>query len=457
MINLIMENAMENKSHKSNLEKKYNIPVPRYTSYPAVPHWNGAPCEGIWLGHLKEYYDSSQGVELYIHVPFCEKLCYYCGCHRVISKNKERGVEYVDYLIKEWALYKQRLGDIKIASIHLGGGTPNFLNSEAFTKLFNALSPSFKEDEYKGSIEVDPRTCTKDQLDLYKSFGIERISMGIQDFDAKVQLAIGRVQPYEKVKELVDYAREIGINDINFDLIYGLPFQSNSTIIETIEKVLTLNPLQIAFYSYAHLPSKIKNQRLIPEDGLIHGMKKRELYETGKELLRKNHYQEIGLDHFAKNDSMLAKAKEEGRLRRNFMGHTHKTSSMIIGLGCSSISSSTKSFAQNEKSVKDYYEKVKQGRLPIVAGHIQSAQDLLVEEILQEFFATDSIAKDNWKELSHASYIQQQIRELEADGLIENQGRLIVTEQGRPFMRNIASIFDHHLMKSKERAGSKSL
>ncbi|WP_412474266.1 oxygen-independent coproporphyrinogen III oxidase [Halobacteriovorax sp. YZS-1-1] len=443
------------KSH--DLEKKYNIPVPRYTSYPAVPHWNGAPCEGIWLGHLKDQYDPAQGVELYIHVPFCEKLCYYCGCHRVISKNKDRGLEYVNYLIKEWKLYKKKLGDIKIASIHLGGGTPNFLTVEAFTNLFNELSPNFKEEEFKGSIEIDPRTCTKEQLDMYKSFGIERLSMGIQDFDEKVQHAIGRVQPYEKVKELVDYAREIGIADINFDLIYGLPFQSTNTITETIEKVLTLNPLQIAFYSYAHLPSRIKNQRLIPEEGLLHGMEKRALYEKGKELLAINHYEEIGLDHFAKDDSSLAKAKKEGRLRRNFMGHTHKTSSMIIGLGCSSISSSIKSFAQNEKEVKEYYNKIDSGLLAIRSGHIQSSQDLEVEEIMQDFFATNSIDKKSWKKLNHASIIKQKLDELQEDGLIEEGDRFLVTEKGRPFMRNIASIFDHHLLKSKQNSGSTSL
>ncbi|AYF43924.1 coproporphyrinogen dehydrogenase [Halobacteriovorax sp. BALOs_7] len=443
------------KSH--DLEKKYNIPVPRYTSYPAVPYWNGAPCEGIWLGHLKDQYDPAQGVELYIHVPFCEKLCFYCGCHRVISKNKDRGLEYVNYLIKEWKLYKKKLGDIKIASIHLGGGTPNFLTVEAFTNLFNELSPNFKEEEFKGSIEIDPRTCTKEQLDMYKSFGIERLSMGIQDFDEKVQLAIGRVQPYEKVKELVDYAREIGIADINFDLIYGLPFQSTNTITETIEKVLTLNPLQIAFYSYAHLPSRIKNQRLIPEEGLLHGMEKRALYEKGKELLAINHYEEIGLDHFAKDDSSLAKAKKEGSLRRNFMGHTHKTSSMIIGLGCSSISSSIKSFAQNEKEVKEYYNKIDSGLLAIRSGHIQSSQDLEVEEIMQDFFATNSIDKKSWKKLNHASIIKQKLDELQEDGLIEEGDRFLVTEKGRPFMRNIASIFDHHLLKSKQNSGSTSL
>lgn len=443
------------KSH--DLERKYNIPVPRYTSYPAVPHWNGAPCEGIWLGHLKDQYDPAQGVELYIHVPFCEKLCYYCGCHRVISKNKDRGLEYVNYLIKEWKLYKKKLGDIKIASIHLGGGTPNFLTVEAFTNLFNELSSSFKEEEFKGSIEIDPRTCTKEQLDMYKSFGIERLSMGIQDFDEKVQLAIGRVQPYEKVKELVDYAREIGIADINFDLIYGLPFQSTNTITKTIEKVLTLNPLQIAFYSYAHLPSRIKNQRLIPEEGLLHGMEKRALYEKGKELLAINHYEEIGLDHFAKDDSSLAKAKKEGRLRRNFMGHTHKTSSMIIGLGCSSISSSIKSFAQNEKEVKEYYNKIDSGLLAIRSGHIQSSQDLEVEEIMQDFFATNSIDKKSWKKLYHASIIKQKLDELQEDGLIEEGDRFLVTEKGRPFMRNIASIFDHHLLESKQNSGSTSL
>lgn len=433
--------------------KKYNIPVPRYTSYPAVPHWQGAPSETLWFTHLKENYDKKQGVELYIHVPFCEKLCYYCGCHRVISKNKNRGVEYVDYLIKEWNLYKGQLGDIKVSSIHLGGGTPNFLNEEAFSKLINEIS----QNDFSGSIEIDPRTCTKEQINIYHKLGFTRLSMGIQDFDETVQKAIGRIQPFKKVKELVEYCRFVGIKDINFDLIYGLPYQNLASIEDTIKKVISLNPQQIAFYSYAHLPSKIKNQKLIPEEALPEGQEKRNLYEFGKKLLEDFNYHEIGLDHFAKEDSLLYQAKQAGKLRRNFMGHTHKSSSIIIGLGCSSISSSTKSFAQNEKDVKKYFESIDNGKLPITNGHIHSSEDLKVESLLQHFFATDSFENHSWKDLSCANIIERKINELREDGLIEMGPQIKVTTMGRPFMRNIASAFDHHLIEGKLNSGSRSL
>ncbi len=442
---------------KDSLVKKYNIPVPRYTSFPAVPFWTGAPSQEQWFEHIKEAYNEEQGVELYIHVPFCEKLCYYCGCHRVISRNKDRGVEYVDYLLKEWDIYLQNQTQLNISSVHLGGGTPNFLNKEAFTKLFRKLKESFRDSDFKGSIEIDPRTCTKDQLDMYKDFGITRLSMGIQDFDNKVQTAIGRVQPYEKVKDLVDYCREIGIDDINFDLIYGLPHQTTESIDATISKVIALNPQQVAFYSYAHLPSKIKNQKLIPEEALPQGAKKRSLYEDGKKLLEMNHYKEIGLDHFAKEDSQLYQAKLAGKLRRNFMGHTHKNSSMIVGLGCSSISSSTISFAQNEKDVKKYYQMIDQGKLAISSGHIHTKEDLAVESLLQSFFATDSISKGQWDSLKNKDFIEERLHELQEDGLISGRDKLVVTGQGRPFMRNIASVFDHHLTMKKQNAGSRSL
>ncbi|WP_412463229.1 oxygen-independent coproporphyrinogen III oxidase [Halobacteriovorax sp. RT-2-6] len=442
---------------KDSLVQKYNVPVPRYTSFPAVPYWTGAPSQEMWFEHIKEGYDKSQGVELYIHVPFCEKLCYYCGCHRVISKNKNRGIEYVDFLLREWELYLEQMGDINISSIHLGGGTPNFLNEEAFSTLLDKLKESIDAKEFKGSIEIDPRTCSKSQLDLYKKLGFSRLSMGIQDFDPVVQEAIGRIQPFEKVKELVDYCREIGIDDINFDLIYGLPYQTLDTVEATIEKVISLKPLQIAFYSYAHLPSKIKNQKLIPEEALPEGALKRALYEHGKGLLENHSYKEIGLDHFAKSNSQLYQAKQEGKLRRNFMGHTHKSSPIIIGLGCSSISSSAKSFVQNEKNVKTYFESISKRRLAISTGHIHTQEDIVVEEILQNFFATNSVSKKDWQSLKNASHINSKICELEEDGLITNSDKIIVTDDGRPFMRNIASIFDHHLMRSKQNSGSRAL
>jgi oxygen-independent coproporphyrinogen-3 oxidase len=441
--------------------KKYNIPVPRYTSFPAVPYWNGAPESDEWIQQLNKKYDPNQGLELYIHVPYCQQLCYYCGCHRVISKNRDRGIEYVEYLLKEWELYKMSfdVSNIKIASIHLGGGTPNFLSVQAMKTLFDELSQYFEKDNFKGSIEIDPRTCETAQLDILKDYGFSRLSMGIQDFDPKVQEAIGRVQSYEKVKALCDYARTIGFDDINFDLIYGLPYQTKATVHRTIEQVLSLSPYQVAFYSYAHLPQKLRNQKLIPEEALPHGAEKRALYENGKTQLSQANYEEIGLDHFALSNSQLSQAKKAGQLRRNFMGHTLKVSPIILGLGVSSISSSTTCFAQNTKSVKEYFSMLDKGILPLEHGHTHSNEDQKIESLLQQFFATERVSRKQWKTLSAYELIEKNLQELNKDQLIHlDQEGFQVTSMGRPFMRNIASVFDsYYQQKGKQKTGSKSL
>lgn len=446
---------------KQEIIQKYNIPVPRYTSFPAVPYWNGAPSESNWINHLTENYDPNKGLELYLHIPYCQQLCYYCGCHRIISKKRERGDEYVDYLLKEWHLYQKKLAplEIKISSIHLGGGTPNFLSVSAMKKLFGKLSSNFSTQNFKGSIEVDPRTCEKEQLETLREFGFTRLSMGIQDFDPVVQKAIGRLQSFEQVSKLCEYAREIGFDDINFDLIYGLPYQTQATVQKTIEQVLELSPYQIAFYSYAHLPQKLKNQNLIPEEALPHGAEKRALYESGKKQLAMAGYEEIGLDHFALSESQLSQAKREGKLRRNFMGHTLNVSPIILGLGVSSISSSTISFAQNAKALKDYYSQLDQKILPIENGHTHSLEDQRRETLLQDFFAKEKIQIGSWKSFQDHQFIETKLADLEEDQLIEVQDHhFVVTKEGRPFMRNIASVFDNYYQqKGREKTGSKSL
>lgn len=448
---------------QEDLVQKYNLPVPRYTSYPAVPYWTGAPEASTWIEQLSQHYDSETGIELYLHIPFCEKLCYYCGCHRVISKNKERGMEYAEYLLKEWQLYLGHLtgkinGPLKVSSLHLGGGTPNFLTANVLEYFFLTLSENFSDD-FVGSVEIDPRTCTRDQLEVFRKFGFTRLSMGVQDFDPKVQEAIGRVQPYAKVRDVCLEARALGFEDLNFDLIYGLPYQSPQSIQETIAKVLTLAPHQIAFYSYAHLPQKLKNQKLIPSDALPQGAQKRFLYDLGKTKLEAAGYHEIGLDHFAKQDSLLSQAKTKGLLRRNFMGHTFKVSPLIIGLGASSISSSTVSFAQNAKDLKDYFQALDQEQFPLAHGHIHSELDIKIEKIMQNFFAREYLEKNQWQELPHLALIEEKLAALAADDLIEmSHDQLQVTELGKPFMRIIASVFDYYYQHSQaQKTGSRAL
>lgn len=445
---------------KLKLAQKYNLPVPRYTSFPAVPYWTGAPSEKEWIDQIKFNYSQEAGVELYLHIPFCEKLCYYCGCHRTITKNKSLGVIYSEYLLKEWELYLKKTElPLKISSIHLGGGTPNFLTPETLEYLFKHLSQYFSEENLQASIEIDPRTCTLNHLQVLKKYGFNRLSMGIQDFDPLVQKTIGREQSFEQVSMVCLQARSLGFEEINFDLIYGLPHQTKQTIAQTIRKVLFLRPTQIAFYSYAHLPDRLKNQKLIPTDALPLGAEKRSLYEFGKDLLEQAKFHEIGLDHFAVEGSILSNAKKQGQLRRNFMGHTLKVSPIIIALGASAISSSSKSFIQNEKEIKPYYAAIEQSLLPISHGHKHSKLDIQIEELMQNFFAQECLPSNQWQGLPQLALIQSKLEELAADNLILlTQDSLTVTELGRPFMRIIASVFDNYYQAREHvKVGSQAL
>ena len=425
---------------------KYNRPGPRYTSYPPVPFWNSAPDEEKWISHIKKSYQEEVGVDLYVHVPFCESLCYYCGCNRTITKNHEVESPYIENLLKEWGIYKFKLGfPVKINSLHFGGGTPTFLSPKNLEILISSLL-LHKTKDFIGSIEIDPRTCSEEHLEVLNSFGIKRISLGIQDFDSDVQKSIHRNQSPEMVEALVKKLRKNNFSSINFDLIYGLPKQSLHSISKTIEIVSKMKPDLIAFYSYAHLPERIKNQRLILESDLPSPELKRELYELGKKLLLDQGYEDIGMDHFALPSSFLYKAKIEKKLHRNFMGYVDRKSSVLIGLGPTSISDSSLSFVQNAKEVKSYQAMVDRGILPIEIGHTHNKKDLLIKEIILEMMCHYSVLIQEKESIPFWNEVEKELQAFEEDGILKLVDDLIsITSLGEGFVRNIAMSFDYYL------------
>ncbi len=431
------------------LIQKYNRPGPRYTSYPPVPFWKNTPDEKNWIRHLKTSYDPSTGLDLYVHVPFCESLCYYCGCNRSITRNHSVEDKYLELILKEWDLYKKKLGFTpKIKSLHFGGGTPTFLSPEHLDQLIKALL-NFKDEDFIGSIEIDPRTCQPQHLKVLSENSIKRLSLGIQDFDAGVQAAINRYQPVALVEGLMEKINQFDFSSVNFDLIYGLPKQTIQTVTDTIRVVAKMKPNLIAFYSYAHLPEKIKNQRLIKEEDLPSPQLKRELYETGKKLLIEAGHEDIGMDHFALPSSFLYRAQQDKNLHRNFMGYVDKKSTILLGLGPSSISDSSLSFMQNTKELKDYEKILNSGLLPLEKGHTHTEMDLKVQQIILDLMCQHRV-NVTLAELPDHFEISRELEHFSDDGLLELNGQdIVVTPLGKAFVRNIAMSFDYHLRRQQ--------
>lgn len=425
------------------LIKKYDRSGPRYTSYPPVPFWKKAPTQEEWLGEIRRKLAVDPRLDLYLHVPFCEQLCYYCGCHRTITKDRSKGDTYADLLLKEWEIYQCILGrDFAINSVHFGGGTPTFLTPEALRKILTRLSPQLTYD-FTGAVEVDPRTCTREHLELLRSFGFSRISLGIQDFHPDVQAKINRSQSFPLVEGLVRKLRELGFKGLNFDLIYGLPAQTKASVKKTIELVQSLSPDTVAFYSYAHLPDRIPNQRLIKEMDLPSPEEKLELYLLGQDLLARAGYVHVGMDHFARPDSFLSK-----EITRSFMGYTDKKSELLLGLGASAIGQSSNMFVQNEKDLSRYEEQLKAGQLPLCHGHILGPEEKEVSRFLQDLFCQGEITFP--PSFGESFDDEAKLIELERDGLIvwKDRRRLIVTPLGKNFLRNIAMAIDPLLKES---------
>lgn len=435
----------------AQLIQKYNVAGPRYTSYPPVPFWRQTPTQDQWVQHIKSQYNPETGLDLYVHIPFCESLCYYCGCSRIVTKDHSVEDTLLESLLGEWKIYQEKLGCTPmVSSLHFGGGTPTFLSPKNLEKLIIGLT-RHKSDSFIGSIEVDPRTCTSEHIQVIAGQGIKRVSLGIQDFDPLVQKAIHRDQSIEMVAKLVNQMRERGIESINFDLIYGLPKQTMESIERTIEAVKELRPDLIAFYSYAHLPERIKNQRLIKTDELPSPETKRKLYEVGKKLLAQEGYWDVGMDHFALPSSYLWKAKEQKKLHRNFMGYVDMKSNILLGLGPTAISDSSVSFMQNAKELKNYQESISLGKLAIEKGHTHQPRDLMVQKMILDLMCNNEIEVSHLQEIPHWSEIQKDLKNFASDGLLaRDQNRITLSETGKAFMRNVAMSFDFYLREQNQ-------
>jgi oxygen-independent coproporphyrinogen-3 oxidase len=441
-----------------NLIQKYNIPGPRYTSYPTVPFWEGESLsKDTWIESFSKSFDqsnSTEGISLYIHLPFCEKLCTFCGCHKRITTRHSVEEPYITSLLKEWKSYCDILSETpRIKEIHLGGGTPTFFSPDNLKRLIEGLfERAEKCPDYEFSFEAHPNNTTVEHLKVLYDLGFKRNSFGVQDYDPKVQQTINRIQPFETVREATLNSRDIGYTSISHDLVFGLPHQTTNSILDTIEKTSYLNPDRIAFYSYAHVPwIKGLGQRGYSEDDLPKENEKRELYELGKKILGELGYVEIGMDHFALPTDSMHKAMEERTLHRNFMGYTSSKTHLMIGLGMSSISDSWDCFAQNSKNVEEYEQLVNNGEIPVFRGHKLTERDSVVRKHILNImchFQTDwSAAEDQFPELQTCL---DRLSEMEQDGLVEiNKNSLKVHDHARPFVRNICMAFDIRLHANK--------
>lgn len=440
----------------TELIRKYNVAGPRYTSYPTVPFWNEREFttddwESTLISSFVESY--ADGISLYIHLPFCESLCTFCGCHKQITKRHDVEDPYIQTLLKEWQLYLDFLPLTPvIREIHLGGGTPTFFSTSNLERLINGiLEQSELADDYQFSFEGHPNNTSKEHLQSLYNLGFRRVSYGVQDYDPRVQFAINRIQPFENVKQVHEWSREIGYTSINHDLVFGLPHQTPASIENTIEKTNELRPDRIAFYSYAHVPwMKGNGQRGFDEKDLPKDHEKRALYELGKHMFFDNGYEEIGMDHFSLPTDSLYQAMKSKDLHRNFMGYTSGATKALIGLGMSAISDSWYSFAQNEKKLKAYTKQVKEGNLPVFRGHLLSTEDLLLRENILNIMCRFETEFDGESELFEI--IKKDLQELVFDGLVHINGRKVtVTREGIPFVRNICMAFDRKLQQSKPR------
>jgi len=440
-----------------NLIQKYNIPGPRYTSYPTVPFWDkeGIDLEDWKQSTIKSFNESndSEGISVYIHLPFCESLCTFCACHKRITKRHSVEEPYLQTVLKEWNLYCDMLGEKpKIREIHLGGGTPTFFSSENFKGLIDGIfKRADKFRNFELSFEGHPNHTSEEQLQTLYNLGSRRNSFGIQDYDPIVQKAIHRVQSFDQVKKVNDLSRKIGYESISHDLIFGLPFQTEKSIRDTIKKTIKLKPDRIAYYSYAHVPwIKGVGQRGFDENDLPKENEKRYLYELGKQLFFDAGYVEIGMDHFALPTDSLHKAMENKKLHRNFMGYTAGKTQLMIGLGMSSISDSWYAFAQNEKTVEAYTEKVNQGKIPIFRGHLLTDTDLIIRKHILNLMCNLETKWNNHLSLATKNEITDRLSEIITDGLIEiSNDKIKVKEEARMFVRNVCMAFDLRLIENK--------
>lgn len=431
----------------TDLIKKYNVAAPRYTSYPTVPYWETEQWsqEEYILSVRKAYGESEQeGISIYVHLPFCESLCTYCGCTTRITRNHRVEEPYIEAVIAEWRMYAAVLGGKpRVREIHLGGGTPTFFTPANLGRLMKGLlEDAVVTEGAEFSFEAHPNNTTLEHLQVLYDFGFRRLSLGIQDFDPAVQEIINRRQTVGQVELVTRQAREMGYTSINYDLIYGLPLQKLHSVEHTVREVIRLRPDRIAFYSYAHVPWIKPGQRSFTEADLPGDGEKRRLYERGREMFLEAGYSDIGMDHFALPTDSLYAAGEQGTLHRNFMGYTHQYTRLCVGLGVSAIGDSWYAFGQNIKVVEPYLRAIAEGRFPVFRGHLLTEDDLVHRREILGIMCRGTTGLDG----DTMRRIGDRLLPLREDELIAlEDGRLTVTEKGRAFLRNICMAFDERL------------
>lgn len=435
----------------SALFAKYDVPAPRYTSYPTVPYWETPPSSEDWLKHIQlSLSEKDAAWSLYIHIPYCETLCTFCGCNTIITKDHGREQPYVDIVLKEWNFYLSRVAEFKsrpLQHLHLGGGTPTFLSGENLIRLLEPILKSVQlAPDFEGSIEVDPRRTKREHLEALRKMGFNRISLGVQDFTPEVQRLVNRIQPFEITKSISDQAREIGFTSVNFDLIYGLAQQTPESIRKSIELTIQLKPDRIALYSFALVPWIKPAQRLFKDEDLPTGEAKRELYEISRRMLLDAGYVEVGMDHFALPTDTLSQALKDKKLHRNFMGYTDQKTNVLLGLGVSSISESLYSFHQNEKVLATYQQRIEAGLLATHRGHQLNEEDQMRRRQILEFMTLGNVDLT----VAQTTDVQIFLKEMFDDGLVLlHENRLSITEKGKPFLRNACLFFDERLKRLK--------
>lgn len=443
--------------------KKYDVAGPRYTSYPTADRFVEAFSEASYIQALNQRRMSPrvQPLSMYVHIPFCESLCFYCACNKIITKHHKRGAEYLRYLGREIDLHLEYLGSGQtITQLHLGGGSPTFLSDDELTELMSMIRRSFHlppGGEY--SIEIDPRTVNEQRLKHLSELGFNRLSFGVQDFDEEVQKAVHRIQPAEQVFDLTNVARSLHFDSVNVDLIYGLPKQTPESFATTLSQVVALRPDRIALYAYAHLPERFKPQRRISQYELPTAAAKISMLSDALSTFMDAGYVYVGMDHFALPNDSLAIAKKQGRLHRNFQGYSTQADSDLIALGVSSIGKVGASYSQNAKTIEEYYDLLDQGKFPVVRGLALSRDDLIRRSVIMAIMCHGELRYESI-ELSYMIDFKQYfsaeleiLKEKESTGMLvlEDDG-ISVTEMGWFFVRAIAMVFDRYLQVDTNRA-----
>ena len=422
---------------------RYDVPGPRYTSYPAVPDWTGTFDESAWKGHLRALSTNPSPLALYVHLPFCASRCLYCGCNATVTKRDAVVDRYLNRLERELAILGESIGGRpRVAEMHWGGGTPNFLNEAQLERLVGMLQQPFDIDaRTECSIEADPRLVTRDQLATLRQLGFSRISFGVQDLDPMVQKAIGRVQPTSMVRDVLTGARDAGFSGINMDLIYGLPHQTASRFLSTLRESIELSPDRVACFGYAHVPWMRPHQRRMDESALPIARERFALFHEAVEQFQAAGYRWIGLDHFAKPDDPLALAADAGRLNRNFMGYTTRTGERLLGVGVSAISEIDGWFLQNTAELGGWQREIDTGHLAMARRHVISEEDDLRSRAIAHLMCNAELPFDMFTD-----DIEPMVDRFEpflADGLVTFEtDKVVVTPLGRFFLRNLCFALD---------------